>query len=76
MTIVLIATGMCLWLIGGNVLVAFHYRRRGLPAWSGLRPFDFPFGSFNKWEWLILIALAFSSLGIMAVGINLQHAAT
>lgn len=50
------------WLIGGNVLVAFHYRRVGKSAWSGFRPFAFPFKDFNAKEWLILAVLAVVSL--------------
>jgi hypothetical protein len=43
------------WLVGGNVLVAFHYRRLGKPWWSGFKPFAFPFRRFNSREWLILV---------------------
>ena len=46
------------WLGGGNILVAYHYRRVGKPAWSGFKPFAFPFKHFNGKEWLILVGLA------------------
>jgi hypothetical protein len=41
------------WLVGGNVLVAFHCRRVGKPWWAGLKPFAFPIKNFNAREWLI-----------------------
>jgi hypothetical protein len=31
------------WLIGGNILVARHYKRLGKSPWSGFKPFAFPF---------------------------------
>ena len=46
-TLVLIMLGAGVWLIGGNVFVTCHYRRLGKPAWSGLKPFAFPFKDFN-----------------------------
>jgi hypothetical protein len=46
------------WLIGANILIAYHYKRVGKPAWSGFKPFAFPFRHFNAKEWLILAALA------------------
>lgn len=46
------------WLGGGNILVAYHYRRVGKPAWSGFKPFAFPFRHFNAKEWLVLAGLA------------------
>jgi hypothetical protein len=55
-----IAAGI--WLVGGNILVAFHYRRIGKSVWSGFKPFAFPFKNFNAAEWLILAALAAASL--------------
>jgi hypothetical protein len=57
------------WLIGGNILVAFHYKRVGKHWASGLKPFAFPFKDFNAAEWSILGFLAIISLtfGIMAL---------
>ncbi len=57
------------WLIGGNVLVAFHYRRLGKPWWSGLKPFAFPLRHFNKQEWLVLLALFITAFtfGVIAL---------
>lgn len=45
------------WLIGGNLLVAKHYRRMGKSPWSGFVPFAFPFKDFNTKEWLTLALL-------------------
>jgi len=57
------------WLLDGNVLVAFHYRRLGEPWWSGFRPFDFPFKAFNRREWVILALLAVMSLSLMVLAV-------
>jgi hypothetical protein len=45
------------WLVGGNLLCASHYRRLGQPVAAGLMSLKFPFFSFNGREWLILIIL-------------------
>jgi hypothetical protein len=58
------------WLVGGNVLVAFHYKRIGKPWWSGFRPFAFPFKDFNAAEWLILLLLAATALTLGGLGIS------
>jgi hypothetical protein len=60
------------WLIGGNILVACHYRRMGEPWWSGFKPFTFPLKDFNAQEWLTLLALAILSLtfGMIAISLN------
>ena len=60
------------WLIGGNVLVARHYRRMGKPPWSGFQPFAFPFKEFNATEWLTLLALAALALGFGAIAVSLN----
>ena len=41
------------WLGGGNILVAYHYKRVGKSPWAGFKPF-----AFNAREWLILAGLA------------------
>jgi len=46
------------WLGGGNILVAYHYKRVGKSPWAGFKPFAFPFRHFNAREWLILAGLA------------------
>ena len=61
-TLVLLGLGMAIWLIGGNLVVAWHYRRAGKSAWSGLKPFAFPFKDFNSREWMVLAVLAVTSL--------------
>jgi hypothetical protein len=60
------------WLIGGNVLVAQHYRRMGKSPWSGFQPFAFPFKDFNAKEWLTLFALAVLSLSFGAIALSLN----
>jgi hypothetical protein len=63
--VLLVACAAVTWLIGGNVLVAFHYKRVGGAWWSGFRPFAFPFRAFNAREWLILAVLAVTSLTLL-----------
>jgi hypothetical protein len=60
------------WLIGGNIVVARHYRRMGKPAWSGFKPFAFPFKDFNAREWLSLLVLAIVSLTFGAIAMSLN----
>jgi hypothetical protein len=59
------------WLVGGNILVASHYRRLGKSPWSGFRPFAFPFANFNAREWLILMGLALLSMIFGAISLSL-----
>ena len=56
-TLVLIVLAACTWLIGGNLLIARHYRRVGKSPWSGFTPFAFPLFAFNAREWGILFLL-------------------
>jgi hypothetical protein len=61
------------WLIGGNIVVARHYRRVGKSSWSGFKPFAFPWKDFNAREWLSLLVLAIVSLtsgAITAISFN------
>jgi hypothetical protein len=60
------------WLIGGNLVVARHYRRVGKSAWSGFKPFAFPWKNFNSSEWLSLLALAVVSLAFGAIALSLN----
>jgi hypothetical protein len=70
--VVTIGLGFALWLIGGNVLVASHYRRVGKPWWSGFKPLAFPFDNFNVREWLLVLGLLVASLSLIAVGASLD----
>ena len=62
------------WLIGGNILVALHYRRMGKSVWSGFKSFAFPWKDFNAKEWLVLLALAVVTFifGAIALSLNPQ----
>ncbi|MCH7869843.1 MAG: hypothetical protein IH881_19275 [Myxococcales bacterium] len=60
------------WLIGVNILVARHYRRIGKSAWSGFRPFAFPWKNFNAREWRTLLALAVISLTFAMIAVSLN----
>ena len=66
MAMSLFVLGAATWLIGGNVLIAFHYSRLGQPMWTGLTSFRFPFFQFNISEWLALASLMTISLALMA----------
>ncbi|MFC5525004.1 hypothetical protein ACFPPA_04550 [Rhodanobacter ginsengisoli] len=66
--VVIFGLGFASWLIGGNILVATHYRRVGKPWWSGFKPFAFPFNDFNAREWLVLLGLLAVSLFLFALG--------
>jgi hypothetical protein len=68
--VVLLIVAAATWLIGGNLLVAWHYRRRGKSPWSGFRPFAFPFKDFDATEWLALAALAVLALALGAIAIS------
>jgi len=70
--LVLLGLAAATWLVGGNILIAFHYRRLGKSGWSGFHPFAFPFKDFNAREWLILLVLAALTFafGITAMSMN------
>ncbi len=60
------------WLIGGNILMYFSMKRRGIPYWKVLVPsFKTTFGLSGK-EYLILAVLAFTSLSFAVWGISAQ----
>lgn len=62
-----LALAAATWLVGGNILIAFHYRRLGKSAWFGFRPFAFPFKDFNARESLILAVLLVMSLTFFGI---------
>ena len=63
--------GGALWLVGGNVIVAVSCRRRGLPWWSGFRPFNYRSLLGMSWiEWLAVVCLAVVSLAIVGHGLR------
>jgi hypothetical protein len=70
--ILLFVMGAVTWLIGGNLLVAFHYRRLGQSIWTGLKPFRFPFFRFNVTEWLVLATLMVMSLGLIGLALTID----
>jgi hypothetical protein len=72
-TLMLVSLGAVTLLVGGNVLVAMHYRRVGKSIWSGFKPFAFPFKDFNRWEWLWFGLLAVVALTLMGLGIELNQ---
>jgi len=60
------------WLIGGNILFYFSMKRRGIPYWKILIPsFKTTFG-LNGREYLILAALAVTSLTFATWGASAQ----
>lgn len=71
-TLVLVVLAACTWLIGGNLLVAKHYRRVGKSPLSGFKSFAFPFFDFNAREWGILLLLAVVTLVFALAGLLLN----
>jgi hypothetical protein len=69
LTLVCLILAAITWLVGGNILVAIHYRRLGKSAWSGFRPFVLHFKTFNEKEWIVLGILLVIALGIGGVGL-------
>ena len=69
-TLLLVGLGIAVWLVGGNVLVALHYRRLGKSPWSGFKPLAFPFKQFNASEWVALAALGVTSLVLFAFALG------
>ena len=68
-----VVVGGALWLVGGNAIVALSCRRRGLPWWSGFRPFNYRYLLGLSWmEWLAVALLAVVSLAIMGLGLRSQ----
>lgn len=60
------------WLVGGNILMYFSLKRRGIPYWKVLVPsFKTTFGLNGK-EYLILGILAVTSLGFAMWGVSAQ----
>jgi hypothetical protein len=45
-------------LIGGNIVIAMHYKRMGQHWASGFKPFAFPFKNFNGTEWFNLLLVS------------------
>ena len=60
------------WLGGGNILVAYHYKRVGKSPWSGFKAFSFPFRHFNAKEWLILAGLAVLTFTFLALAASVN----
>jgi hypothetical protein len=66
-----VVLGGALWSVGGNVIVAVSCRRRGLPWWSGFRPFNCRALLGMNWvEWLAAAGLAVRSLATMGLGLG------
>ena len=58
------------WLIGGNIMIALHYRRVDKHWASGFKSFAFPFKDFNGQERVSLAALAVIAMGLGVAGIS------
>ena len=71
--LVFLALAAVTWLGGANLVVAYHYKRVGKSAWSGFKPFAFPFRHFNAKEWLILAGLAALALTFAGVAFSLNQ---
>lgn len=58
------------WLGGGSLLWFRHTKRVGRSWWSVLNPLQPQFRDFNTREWLILAALAVTSLSLGALALH------
>lgn len=67
--IILLSLVVLTWLVGGNILIAYHYKRIGKPWHSGFKPFAFPFMKFNMKETLILSSIAILSFIFLIMAI-------
>ena len=72
-TLLLILVGAGVWLIGGNMLVARHYRRVGKSPWSGFKPFAFPLGDFNTREWCMFLLLGGISFILLTAALVVSY---
>ncbi len=60
------------WLVGGNIVIYFSMKRRGIPYWRVFVPsYRFKLG-LNAKEYVILAVLACLSLGFAMWGISAQ----
>ena len=67
-----LALSAATWLIGGNIVIARHYRRMGKSSGSGFRSFAFSWKDFEAQEWLVLAGLAVVSLTFCAIAVSLN----
>ena len=67
---ILIGLSAITWLVGVNILVAYHYKRRGKYWASGLKLGAFPFNNFTVKEWLILGTLAIPALSFIVLAVS------
>ena len=58
------------------ILIALHYKRRGLPWYTGFASFTFPFRHLTKREWFIYLGLVGSGATLAAVGVLLMREAS
>jgi hypothetical protein len=72
-TLLLIILANATWLVGGNLLVAKHYRRLGKSPWAGFKPFAFPFAKFNAREWGILAILVVMTFTLFILAMFVDH---
>jgi hypothetical protein len=66
MTIALFILALIIWIGGGQLVLASHYRRRGMPADLGLL-IPVEFSKLNRKEWVTLALLFLTSFTIAVV---------
>lgn len=64
----LLAGACLLWIVGGNVVVARSFKRRGLPMETGFQPFGLLRAEVNLKEGAAILALMALCLGLAALG--------
>lgn len=72
-TLVLLATGFAIWIVGGNLLVIRHLRRVGKPWFASLNPLSFPFKNFNRAEWRVFFVLLAASMVCLLFAVLLNE---
>jgi hypothetical protein len=67
------AVGLLFWFIAGNIVIARHYKRRGMPAESGWQPNPDFLSHLNGTEWLRLILVSVGGLTMMVIGVAIAR---
>lgn len=57
------------WLVGGNLIVARHYRRRGIRRRRHLPYMSFPWRTFETTEWTMLAGVFVLTIGLLILAL-------
>jgi hypothetical protein len=59
-----------IWIVGGNLLISYHFRRVGNKR-PGL--FSFPFKNFNCFEWVALLVLLLTVFASFFIALSINE---